>query len=383
MWTLPPPGERSRRERHPCDPTLASPHEALFVTSSRSARGTGGFAGTIRYLHGLRVRSVSTTLGEVRSKPPRPSHPKPTVNGRTSGQSRQLHAVLDGVREGCDVHTRRRNDPVEFVHRYVDPADREIVAVIASSLAFGNVKALYAKIDDALGRLGPEPAKTADDGELVHARLIGWKHRVFRDRDLARLVIGSRRVQRAEGSLGQALSKGLERTGSLRLALSAWVAAIRTHGGLDANGGEDGARGASHILADPAKGSAVKRLMLLLRWMARPADGVDLGAWAIPTQTLLIPVDTHIHKLSQNLGLTRRKDVSWKTAEEITTALKVFDPLDPVKYDFSLCHLGMLQHCPSKQDPERCHGCGLQSVCRHWASGPAAPALAPPRRRGP
>ena len=107
--------------------------------------------------------------------------------------------------------------------------------------------------------------------------------------------------------------------------------------------------------------------MLLLRWMARPADGVDLGLWPVPTSLLLVPLDTHIHKLGRNLGLTARRDLSWKTAEEITAGLRRFDPEDPVKYDFSLCHLGMLQRCPSRKDPIRCEGCGIQSVCRHWA----------------
>ena len=156
------------------------------------------------------------------------------------------------------------------------------------------------------------------------------------------------------------------REGDLRCALAAWAQAIRREGGLDGDGAS-GRRGGAHILADPNKGSAVKRLMLFLRWMVRPADGVDLGAWALPTSLLLVPVDTHIHKLSRNLGLTRRKDVSWKTAEEITRALARYDANDPVKYDFSLCHLGMLQRCPSRRDPARCEGCGVQRVCRHWA----------------
>jgi uncharacterized protein (TIGR02757 family) len=269
--------------------------------------------------------------------------------------------ALDGVRARCDVGARRASDPVEFVHRYADPADRELVALVASSLAFGNVKALRAKIEDALTRLGPGIALTADDPALVARRLRGWKHRVYRDVDLAGLLVGARRVQRARGSLGAALAGELARTGELRSALSAWAAAIRREGGLDGD-----RRGAAHILADPEKGSAVKRLMLLLRWMARPADGVDLGVWPLPPSALLIPVDTHIHKLGRNLGLTDRKDVSWKTAEEITASLRRFDPDDPVKYDFSLCHMGMLQHCPSRRDPVRCEGCGVQSVCRHW-----------------
>jgi endonuclease III len=108
--------------------------------------------------------------------------------------------------------------------------------------------------------------------------------------------------------------------------------------------------------------------------MIRPADGVDVGLWPISPSTLLVPVDTHIHKLGRNLGFTRRKDLSWKTAEEVTAALRRFDPSDPTKYDFALCHLGMLQRCPSRRDAARCRGCGVLPICRHWA-GVEAPAL--------
>jgi uncharacterized protein (TIGR02757 family) len=102
--------------------------------------------------------------------------------------------------------------------------------------------------------------------------------------------------------------------------------------------------------------------------MIRPADGIDLGLWPLDPAILVCPVDTHIHKLSRNLGFTRRKDVSFRTAQEITRALARFDPADPVKYDFSLCHLGMLQRCPSRRDPARCEGCGVQPVCRFWTA---------------
>lgn len=289
---------------------------------------------------------------------PRPEAPSLRLK---PARLRAIGVALDSVRARCDIESRRNNDPVEFVHRYGHADDRELVALIASSLAFGNVKALRAKIEDALARLGPDLARVAEDPAEVARRLLGWKHRVYRAEHLTGLLVGARRVQRASGSLGAALAAQLQRTGDLREALSAWAAAIRREGGLDGD-----SRGGAHILADPGKGSAVKRLMLLLRWMIRPADGVDLGLWDIPTSRLLIPVDTHIHKLSRNLGLTRRNDVSWRTAEEITAALRRLDPDDPVKYDFSLCHLGMLQHCPSRRDSVRCEGCGVQSVCRHW-----------------
>jgi uncharacterized protein (TIGR02757 family) len=273
-----------------------------------------------------------------------------------------IRRALDRVRERCAIDERRAADPVGFVHRYTDPDDREIVALIASSMAFGNVKALRSKIADALARLGPDIARAADDPAAVRARLRGWKHRVYLAGDLAALVVGARRVQRARGSLGAALAAELGRTGELRSALGAWVRSIRRSGGLDRRTGT----GAAHILADPEKGSASKRLMLLLRWMVRPADGVDLGLWPLSPATLVMPVDTHIHKLAYNIGLTDRRSASWKTAEEITAALRRFDPGDPVKYDFALCHLGMLQRCPSRRDPIRCEGCGVMPVCRHW-----------------
>lgn len=282
---------------------------------------------------------------------------------RGAARSAALLAALDEVRARCAVAERRAQDPVSFVHRYTDPADQEIVAVLAASLAFGNVKALRAKIAEALDRLGPGVAVIADDPRAVAARLRGFRHRVYRDRDVVALLVGARRVQRASGSLGAAFAAELSRTGDLRQALGAWVRAIRRAGGLDRRPGD---RGAAHILPDPEKGSAAKRLMLLLRWMIRPADGVDLGLWPVPPSALLIPVDTHIQKLGYNIGLTDRRGATWKTAEEITASLRGFDPADPVKYDFALCHLGMLQQCPSRRDPVRCEGCGVKAVCRHW-----------------
>ena len=129
-----------------------------------------------------------------------------------SARDEAILRALDTVRGRCDVEQRRAADPVEFVHGYPDPSDREIVALLASSLAFGNVKALRAKIRDALDRLGPDIARVADDPALVGARLRGWKHRVYRDADLAGLLVGARRVQRASGSLGQALASEIQRT---------------------------------------------------------------------------------------------------------------------------------------------------------------------------
>ena len=114
-----------------------------------------------------------------------------------------LKRVLDDVRRTCDVAARRASDPVGFVHDYENPLDRELVALLASSIAFGNVKTIRQKLQDALTRLGPRPALAADDSLLVFSRMHGWIHRVFRGEDIARLLIGARRVQRAHGTLGK------------------------------------------------------------------------------------------------------------------------------------------------------------------------------------
>ncbi len=276
-----------------------------------------------------------------------------------------LRAALDAVRARADLTARRASDPVSVVHRYQDPRDRELVGLLAASVAFGNVKTILAKLEDVLARIGPSPWRAADTPDEVRAlkgRLRGWKHRVFVGDDIARLLAGARSVQHTHGSLGRFFAQKLEEQGDTREALAVFCDAIRDAGDLRSKT----RRGPSHLLPNPRGASGVKRLLLYLRWMVRPADGIDLGIWPVDPSRLLMPVDTHIHKLSRNLGLTREPRLTWRATYEITAALARLDPKDPTKYDFSLCHMGMLQRCPSRRDAARCEGCGVMPVCRHW-----------------
>lgn len=298
-----------------------------------------------------------------------------------------IRAALEGVRARADLAARREADPVGVVHRFAEPQDQELVALVAASVAFGNVKAIRSKLEDLLARVGASPARAADDPRALRRRLDGWVHRVYRGEDIAKLLIGARRVQREAGSLGTAFARELALADAalgeddpaiaVREALAMLCDRIRRAGGLPRAGQLDpsGRRGPSHLLSDPRRGGGAKRLLLFLRWMTRPRDGVDLGLWDVLPSRLLMPVDVHIHKLSRNLGLTRRRDVSWRTAVEITGALAELDPADPTRYDFSLCHMGMLQRCPSRRDPTRCEGCGVRPVCVHWSA--KAPGEAP------
>jgi hypothetical protein len=116
-----------------------------------------------------------------------------------SDRLKRLGVALEDVRRTCDVAARLQLDPVGVVHRYSSPLDRELVGLVASSVAFGNVKALRQKLEEALARIGPDVVRTADDPALLHERLRGWKHRVYLGEDLARLILGARAVQRKEG----------------------------------------------------------------------------------------------------------------------------------------------------------------------------------------
>lgn len=279
-----------------------------------------------------------------------------------------LLSALERARASQDIAARVARDPVSIVHRYREPRDVELVAMVASACAFGNVTTILAKVDDALARLGPRPATEPRGARAVHRALEGWRHRLFRGEDLAALVVGVRAVQRAHGSLGEAFARDLASSGGdVREALARLVDAIRCAGHFPPRGARDGRRGAAHLLPDVRAGGASKRLMLFLRWMVRPADGVDLGLWPVDPALLVIPLDTHIHRLARNLGLTRRADGSYRTAVEITSRLRRLDRDDPVRFDFALCHLGMAQGCPSRRDAARCEGCGVRPVCRHWA----------------
>ena len=292
----------------------------------------------------------------------------PTPKLESSPSSKQIHAladVLHAVVARCDIASRLATDPVGVVRRFSSPADRELAGLLASSLAFGNVKALRASIERVVARLGPHIGEVLDDPEATNARLQGTGHRMVRDVDIARLLLGARAMQHRYGRLGARFASQLDSCGGdLHGALCAWTRELRSAASFPS---DPHRRGPSHILPDPAGLSACKRLMLYLRWMVRPDDGVDLGLWTeVSPSLLVIPLDTHIHRLARAVGLTNRSSPSWAAAQQVTNALRKIDPNDPVQFDFALCHMGMEQGCTFCRDEIRCAGCGVRTLCGFW-----------------
>jgi uncharacterized protein (TIGR02757 family) len=121
--------------------------------------------------------------------------------------------------------------------------------------------------------------------------------------------------------------------------------------------------GVCYFFPRPSAGSACKRLNLFLRWMVRK-DAIDMGVWTnVSPSRLIVPLDTHVIRLGRCLRLTKYASPGWKMAAEITASLRELDPRDPVRYDFSLCHIGMMKAC-GYQTAQRDSQCPLRGVCR-------------------
>ncbi len=264
-------------------------------------------------------------------------------------------------------HERRLDtDPLELAHRYFRPADREVVAFLASTLAFGRVAAIRASLERLLAPLGPEPARFLCEWDLRPiAALSGLVHRWVGPDDLHGLLAAVAATLRSEGSLEGLFARGAREEdlpGDAVAALDRFFAALRARA---RGAGARETRGLRFLLPAPADGSACKRAHLFLRWVVR-RDGFDLGLWDEKTLTparLLLPMDVHVHRVSLRLGLTGRRTADLAAAREATAFLARIDPADPVSFDWALSRLGIVAGCVLAPSAEACGECPVRPVC--------------------
>jgi uncharacterized protein (TIGR02757 family) len=279
--------------------------------------------------------------------------------------SRPLKPALDRLYSSFD-HPESALDPVQIVRRYERVDDREVVAYIAAGLAFGRVASVMASIEAMCAVLGPAPAAAvrAFEPSRDGAPLRPLVHRWTRGDDFVALLWILRQLLEVNGSLERAFTGGLDPGAEdVEAALESFSTRARAVDVKPAYGRAKRAPGVHYFFSRPSTGSACKRLNLFLRWMAR-RDGVDPGGWTtLPARQLVVPLDTHTIRVGKCLGLTRRASPGWKMASEITAALRALDPDDPVRYDFSLCHLSMMGACGygTKQGSAQCP---LRECCR-------------------
>ncbi|MDP2690305.1 MAG: TIGR02757 family protein [Deltaproteobacteria bacterium] len=280
----------------------------------------------------------------------------------------QLKRLLDLLYRTFDLKFLSP-DPLEFVHGFSSTGDREVVGLISASLAYGRVEGIRRSIGKALGVMGSSPFRFVMDfrPKRDSSLFSGFVHRFNRGPDMACLVYFIRQMVEESGSVGGFFLKGYSpEERNVKGALDSFSRRALSLDSSPVYGGRELPKGAGVRFFFPAAsdGSPCKRLNLYLWWMVRRGDDLDFGIWKeVDPAKLVIPLDTHIARISRNIGLTRRSTPDWKMAEEITDSLSEFDPKDPVKYDFALCRLGILDKCPKRMDPARCASCMLKKVC--------------------
>ena len=249
-----------------------------------------------------------------------------------------------------------RPDPLQFLYDYPDIRDRELVALVASSLAYGRVAQILKSVSRVLALLGPSPHAflMGADRKDLHGALAGFTHRFSRGREVADMLWAARRAVRSCGSLEACFSEGLDPGQETVLpALTAFVDRLHRFGGRR-----------SFLLAQPGKGSACKRWHLFLRWMVRE-DEVDPGGWhRVSPSMLIVPLDTHMHRIGLRLGGTARRQADLKAALEVTRMFRWISPDDPVRYDFSLTRLGIREDTDMEGFLCTCQGSPPQTVPR-------------------
>ncbi len=257
-------------------------------------------------------------------------------------------------------------DPIQIVRRYEGNDDREIVAFVAAALAFGRVASVLQSIERVLAIMGPRPrayVSRFDPGRDAPA-FADVVHRWTRGPDLVALTWLLRQMIDRAGSVeGFFLEDYDAAADDIEGALNSFSTRALALDLKAAYGRVPKRPGVCYFFPRPAAGSGCKRLNLFLRWMVRH-DALDLGVWTrvVPAK-LIVPLDTHVIRVGRCLRLTKYTSPGWRMARDITASLRRLDPLDPVKYDFALCHLGMMNGCGFSR-AQADSQCPLRGLCR-------------------
>jgi uncharacterized protein (TIGR02757 family) len=302
----------------------------------------------------------------------------PAVPRRRADHRVLTPASRSGLQERLDTiyrtfdHVDSALDPVHIVRRYASREDREIVGFCAAALAFGRVASVLQSVEALLRVMGPRPAAFVRgfDATVHGPALAPLVHRWIRGRDLVALLIVLQRMLREHESIEGFFLAGDDASApDVHAALDSFSTRALATDLTAAYGRRRPARaGVAYFFPRPSAGSACKRLNLFLRWMVRK-DAIDMAVWTrVAPSRLVVPLDTHIIRLGRCLRLTRYTSPGWKMAAEITASLREMDAADPVRFDFSLCHVGMMNACGFGR-AQRDSQCPLRGACRPGVPG--------------
>jgi uncharacterized protein (TIGR02757 family) len=280
-------------------------------------------------------------------------------------QIRALKPELDRLYETFN-YPDSAADPIQIVRRFERADDREVVGFCAGALAFGRVASVLQSVERLVAIMGPHPAayvRRFEPGRDAPA-FAGLVHRWTRGPDLVALVWILKQMLDRSGSVeGFFLEDYNPAAVDIEQALDSFSRRALALDLASAYGRVPARPGVCYFFPRPSAGSGCKRLNLFLRWMVR-RDALDLGVWRrVRPGQLVVPLDTHVIRVGRCLRLTDYTSPGWRMACDITASLRALDEGDPVKYDYSLCHLGMMNACGfnrSQSDSQ----CPLRGVCR-------------------
>ena len=258
------------------------------------------------------------------------------------------------------------NDPIQLVNIFKTEEEIELAAFICSTLAFGRIE-LFKPVIRKILELGEGDLKqfVLDFNPAKDQKLFkNIYYRIWREKDLVCLVFAIKQILIQYGSLENLF---FEKTNpdddDFETAMIGFSEEFIRFNPSSVYGINQFPRSFKVFVPSPGNGSACKRLSLFLRWMVRKND-IDTGIWRrLSPAKLIIPLDTHIYRISRFLKLTRLKTAGWKMAKEITLLLKEIDPEDPLKFDFPLCHFSIQSRCLSREGSGLCGLCSIRKRC--------------------
>ncbi len=229
-----------------------------------------------------------------------------------------------------------KDDPVQFVHRFKTKQDNEISGFIASMFAYGKREVFISKLDYIFNLMDNKPFEYVKSFDYKSNNINSCDYRFSKDCDLVQILKILNKLYSESETLESLFEFGYEQKKGVwhmfQVVVDYFYSNVKD---------KSVTKGFYHLLPDPKKKSAMKRFNMLLRWFIRKSE-VDIGIWNfVPKSELLIPLDTHVAKISRSLGLLKRNDNGFESVIELTNKLKTFDKDDPIKYDFALFGYGV------------------------------------------
>ena len=248
----------------------------------------------------------------------------------------ELKDFLDAKVEQYNNPKFIESDPIQIPHQYSLKEDIEISAFLTATIAWGNRKMIIKNAHRMITLMGDSPYDFVMNHKAHHLDCLdGFVHRTFYAKDLKYFIKSLKNIYLNHGGMESIFDKSVTQT-SIQPAIHEFKSIFFSI--------DHPMRTQKHV-GDPIKGSAAKRLNMMLRWFIRNDNaGVDFGIWKnISPSILSCPLDVHSGNMARKLGLLKRKQNDAKALSELDTELRKLDPFDPVKYDFALFGLGVFE----------------------------------------